>query len=129
MAKSEYFKSKFAWFFKACGCIPVNRDGNDKAASNKALEILKSKRALGIFPEGTRNKTKEKLLPFKFGAVSLAKKSDAYIVPFAITGEYKFRSKNLTIRFGKPFKATDNLENDNKKLQDTVLKLMKKSVK
>jgi len=45
------------------------------------------------------------LLEFKPGAATLAKKTDAYIVPFGLTGEYKFRSKTLTIRYGEPFKA------------------------
>lgn len=37
----------------------------------------------------------------------MAKKTDAYLVPFGITGDYTFRSKNLVIRYGKPFKVTD----------------------
>ena len=72
--------------------------------------------------------TKEFLLPFKFGAVSMAKKTDAYLVPFGITGDYKFRSKNLTYRFGKPFKVTNmDLEDANKRLANAIGNLMKKS--
>ena len=108
MAKKEYFDGKFAWFFKFVGCIPVNRQIKDEKAKETALEVLKHDGAIGIFPEGTRNKTKDKfLLPFKYGAVSMAKKTNATIVPFGITGDYKFRSKNLTIRFGVPFKVGD----------------------
>ena len=61
MAKKEYFDGKFAWFFKLAGCISVNRSIKDTDASNKALELLKLGYAVGIFPEGTRNRTKEKL--------------------------------------------------------------------
>ena len=101
MAKKEYFDSKLAWFFKFVGCISVNRSIHDKEATKQALDILKSGGAIGLFPEGTRNKTKDKLLlPFKFGAVSMASKTNATIVPFGITGDYKFRSKNLTIKYG-----------------------------
>ena len=52
--------------------------------------------------EELRNKTKEFLLPFKFGAVSMAKKTNSRIVPFGISGDYKFRSKNLRVVIGKP---------------------------
>ena len=102
MAKKEYFDGKMAWFFKLVGCIPVNRSIKDNNATKRALEVLNNGYALGLFPEGTRNKTDKFLLPFKYGAVSMAKKTDAYLVPFGVTGDYKFRSKNLVMRFGKP---------------------------
>ncbi len=131
MAKKEYFDSaKTCWFFKGTGCIPVNRSIHDEDAKGQALEVLKSGNALGLFPEGTRNKTDAFLLPFKFGAVSMAQKTDSYLVPFGITGDYKFRSKNLMVRFGKPFKVNDmSLEEANDKLYKTVEKLMKQNLK
>ena len=129
MAKKEYFDGKFAWFFKLVGCIPVDRSKKDSHATEEALKVLNNGWALGLFPEGTRNKTKEFLLPFKFGAVSMAKKTNATIVPFGITGDYKFRSKNLTIRFGKPYKIKQDLETENKKLESIVGSLMKENLK
>lgn len=129
MAKKEYFDGKFAWFFKLAGCIPVDRSKKDENAKNSGLEVLRNGEVLGLFPEGTRNRTENFLLPFKFGAVSMANKTDSYLVPFGITGDYKFRSKNLTIRFGKPFKACDDLEKANKKLEEEVAKLMRQNLK
>ena len=131
MAKKEYFDGKMTWFFKLVGCIPVDRSIKDHNATDKALKILNNNGAIGLFPEGTRNKTKDIfLLPFKFGTVSMAKKTNATIVPFGLTGEYKFRSKNLTIRYGKPFKVGDmDLEKANKKLYDEVENLMKENLK
>ena len=69
------------------------------------------------------------LLPFKFGAVSMAQKTDAYLVPYAITGEYKFKGDNLVVRIGKPFKVEkdDDLEKANKKLRKVVLDLIKEN--
>ena len=130
MAKREYFDSKKTkWFFKWTGCISVDRSRKDNDAVNAALDVLKDGGAIGLFPEGTRNKTKEFLLPFKFGAVSMAKKTDAYLVPFGITGDYKFRSKSLTIRYGKPFKITNmDLEKANELLYNKVENLMKESL-
>ena len=129
MAKKEYFDDKkVAWFFKSTGCISVNRQIHDSDAKDMALSVLKEGGAIGLFPEGTRNKTDKFLLPFKFGAVSMAKKTDAYLVPFGVTGDYKFRSNNLVYRFGKPFKVTNmELPEANKRLENAIGNLMKKS--
>ena len=126
MAKKEYFDNKkVAWFFKKTGCIPVDRSKKDDKAVTAALSVLKDAGAIGLFPEGTRNKTEKFLLPFKYGAVSMAKKTNAYIVPFGITGDYKFRSKNLKIRYGKPFKVGEmDLQEANEKLYNEVKNLM-----
>ena len=131
MAKKEYFDDKKTkWFFKGTGCISVDRSKKDEDATKQALEVLKDEGAIGLFPEGTRNKTKQFLLPFKFGAVSMAKKTNATIVPFGITGDYKFRSKNLTIRYGTPFKVGNmTLEEANNKLYKEVERLMKENLK
>ena len=111
MAKKEYFDGKFAWFFKLVGCIPVNRSIHDSNAKDKAITILNNGGAIGLFPEGTRNKTNDTLLlPFKFGAVSMAQKTNATIIPSALTGDYKFHSKNLIIRFGKGFKVPKDMD-------------------
>lgn len=129
MAKIEYFRNfKTKWFFEMTGCIPVNREVHDDNAKSEALKVLNKRLALGLFPEGTRNKTKESLLPFKYGAVSMARKTNATIVPFAITGTYKFRTRDLKINFGKPYKIeSDNIEAENEKLYNIILELIKKS--
>ena len=128
MAKKEYFDGKMGWFFRLVGCISVNRQIKDTAATNAALDVLKRGGAVGLFPEGTRNKTKDVfLLPFKFGAVSMARKTGATIVPFGLTGDYTFRSKNLMIRYGTPFKVDENMDlsEANDKLFHEVESLMK----
>ncbi len=55
MAKKEYFDSKFAWFFKASGCISVDREHHGGTSKELAKEVLDDGYALGIYPEGTRN--------------------------------------------------------------------------
>lgn len=126
MAKKEYFDDKkVAWFFKISGCISVDRKNKDREAASKAINLLNNGQAVGLFPEGTRNRTDAILLPFKFGAVSMAKKTNAYLVPFGIKGDYKFRS-GVTIKFGKPFKVGKmNLEVANKKISRDIKKLMR----
>jgi hypothetical protein len=57
----------------------------------------------------------------------MAKKTDAYIVPVGITGTYKFRSKDLVVKIGEPFKVGDmSLEEANDMLKDKILELMEK---
>lgn len=131
MAKKEYFDGKFAWFFRAGGCISVDREAHDGVAKGEAIDVLKQGGAIGLYPEGTRIKTKEKLLlDFKYGTVSMADKTDATIVPYAITGDYKFRSKNLMIRFGKPFKVENgDKEKAHQKLRKEIEKLIYENLK
>jgi len=148
LAKKEYFDGEHSlfgepskvgnaiskWLVKnAKMVIRTDRNANTEDAKNAALDVLKNGKALGLFPEGTRNKTKEFLLPFKFGAVSMAQKTGASIVPFAITGEYKkrlFKRGNLNIRFGKPFKVPKDmeLEKANEKLYNIISELKKEGL-
>ena len=132
MAKKEYFDNfKTRWFFRMVGCISVDRENHEEAkkAKEKAISILKNGGAIGIFPEGTRNKTDAFLLPFKYGAVSMAKKTDATIVPFAVTGKYE-KGGNLMVRFGEPFKVTDmTLEEANDKLFNVIKSLKEENLK
>ena len=61
----------------------------------------------------------------QFGAVSFSKKTNALIVPFAISGDYKFRSKNLKVKFGKPFRVGNMpLEKANEKLYNEINSLL-----
>ena len=129
MAKSEYFKGKFAWFFKITGCICVNRNGHDDEAKSTANAVLSNGGALGIFPEGTRNKTDNLLGEFKYGAASLACKNEAMMVPVAVTGEYKFRSKTLCSRIGEPFSTKGmTVEEVNAHLHNEIVKLINENL-
>ena len=131
MAKKEYFEGKLAWFFKLVGCIPVDRGNSEDTSKEIALEILKEKGAIGIFPEGTRNKTYDTLLlPFKYGTVSMSKKTNAWIVPCVVTGDYCFRSKNLMIRFGTPFQVGEKeYDEANKILKNDMERLIEENLK
>ena len=123
MAKKEYFDDfKTRWFFKMVGCISVDRENHEEAkkAKEKAINILKKGGAIGIFPEGTRNKTDA----FKYGAVSMAQKADATIVPFAVTGKYE-KGGNLLVRFGEPFKVTDMTKEEANEKLFNVIKTLK----
>ena len=62
-------------------------------------------------------------LPFKYGAVSMANKTNARIVPFVITGDYKFRSKNLKVVIGEPIDPEEDLEVANEQLRNTMISM------
>lgn len=125
LAKKELFKSKISnAFFRSMGCIPVDRKIHDENAKSEAIEVLKNNEVIGIFPEGTVNRTNDIILPFKYGAVSFAKKTGAYIVPFTITGKYKLFRRSIKITYGKPYKVTDDLEIENEKLMNIITKML-----
>lgn len=108
LAKKELHDGPFGWFFKAVGSIPVDLDAkHNKGALNSAVNYLNEGYAINISPEAGRNYTNEILLPFKPGAVVMAKRTGCKIIPYSITGDYKFRSKNLKICYGEPLDVSD----------------------
>lgn len=125
LAKKELFKSKISnRFFRSMGCIPVDRKIHDENAKSEAIDVLKNNGVIGLFPEGTINRTNDIILPFKYGAVSFAKKTGAYIVPFTITGKYKPFRKSIKITYGKPYKVTNDLESENEKLMNIIKNML-----
>lgn len=126
LAKIELCKGKIkTWFFKNVGIIPVDRSKKNPEVIKAGCEYLNMGEVIGIFPEGTINRTDDIIMPFKYGAVKMAKETKTYIVPFAISGNYKFLKKSIVVKFGKPYKLKDDIEIENKKLEDKVIKLLK----
>ena len=69
-------------------------------------------------------------MDFKFGAASLACKSEAKVLPVAVTGDYKFRSKNLTARIGEPFSVEGmSVAEVNYELKERIANLIKENLK
>lgn len=123
LAKEEMWHNVGGWIVvKAMGCIPVNRKIHDKDALISAYKHLNSGRCIGIFPEGTINRTDDIVMPFKIGAVKMCSETGASLVPFVITGEYKWFRKGIKIEFLKPRKVSDDLTLENEKLMDAVSK-------
>lgn len=98
MAKKELFDLIILKdIFSKMGAFPIDRTGADIKAIKQALRILKNNEVLGIFPEGTRNKTESIILTFKDGVTTLATKTNSLIVPFGISGRYKRNKVRLNI--------------------------------
>lgn len=126
LAKKDLHDGKFGWLFKAVGTIPVDlKAKSNKDALNSAIDYLQQGSLINVSPEAKRNYTSEILLPFKVGAVVMAKRTDSIIIPYSITGDYRFRSKNLKITFGEPFDvSTYTVEDANNILFEKVKKLI-----
>lgn len=120
LAKSELMKPPLKWFFAPFGIIPVHRGQKDKAALSSAIEVLEDDKVIGIFPEGKVNEARGTLLPFKFGAVKMAQVTNSKVVPFVITGRYKFFRKSIKIKFFEPVTISENLEESNQILWNIV---------
>lgn len=128
IAKKELLDGKFGWFYKKIGIIPVDRTSHDnKKSLEEAINELNKGEVIAIFPEGTFNKTEYIVKPFKIGAVYLASKTDASIVPFAIKGDYKWFRRGITIEFGKPYNIEDkkDLRKENITLTNKVVRLLR----
>lgn len=127
MAKEELFKGLRGAILDEIGMIKVFREDKTKNASSmlKAEEILEKQGVIGVFPEGTRNRTNQKLLNFRKGAVKLAQKTDTNIVPFAIKGKYRLFGNELKLVFGAPINVSQmDLEIANGHLQKEVERLL-----
>ena len=127
MAKESLFKGVHGKLFEGIGLIKVYRTKSNPGAVIEAEEILKQGGTVGIFPEGTRNKTEEELLKFRHGAVAIAQKANAPIIPFAIKGKYRLFRKGLTIEFGEPVDVSKmKTEEANNYIRNEVLELLRK---
>ena len=126
LAKKDLHDGVFGWFFRLIGTIPVDLHAeHNKDALLSAVEYLNHGAAINVSPEAKRNYTDEILLPFKFGAVVMAKRTNTNIVPYSITGEYKFRSKDLKITFGEPLNLAElSVEEANQLLFEKVKKML-----
>ena len=127
MAKETIFKGLHGLILKEMGLIKVYRTRNNPKAIEDAEKVLTRGGTVGLFPEGTRNKTEEELLKFKHGAVVIAKNTNTPIVPFYINGKYKVFRKGLELHFGNPIDVSNmTIEEANNYLREEVLKLSRK---
>lgn len=127
MAKKEVFDIMFfKIILNKMGTFPVNRNNVDISAIRTSLKILKENEVLGIFPEGTRNKSDDILLPFKGGVTKIASRANKLIVPFGISGEYKL-GKEIDLNIGEPIdiKSIEKQE-QTKYLEERVKELVLK---
>ena len=129
MAKKELYNNKlFGYLFLKYGSFPVDRDGPGIAAIRESLTRLKNGEVLVIFPEGTRSRG-QGMGEFKEGAVMLAAKSGAKVLPMYINSREKLFTR-IHVNIGEAFslpetKRVDSayLSQNTKIIRDKVLEL------
>lgn len=126
LIKREYEERKIGNLMRQVGTIFVERDDkkSGKSAQNLMIQTLMHGGNIMLFPEGTRNKTADLLLPFKYGAVYMAQVTGAPIISIAIT---RISKRKNVIKIGECMKIspTDSLEMCNKKLQEQMTILIR----
>lgn len=107
IAKKEICDKRIGRFVtKAFGAIPIDRGKTDLHGMRTIISTLKNGEGIGIFPEGTRNKTGDDLQEVKSGVVMFAVKSDTPIVPVMIYKKTKFFRRNY-IYIGEKFDLSE----------------------
>lgn len=120
LAKVELFKGIEGVVVRNMGCIPVNRKIHDKDSLKNAKDVLNADQVIGIFPEGTINRTDDVVMPFKIGAVKMSSDTDSLLVPFIITGKYRVFGKGICIEFLESRKISKNLDMENEKIMREI---------
>lgn len=96
--KAEFRKLAFLrWVFDELDCVPVRRGDIDINATKTILRLLHEDRAVFMFPEGTRNPSRDALQEFRTGAALFALKTHSPIRPFYIWDKTKALHKNYII--------------------------------
>ncbi len=130
MAKAELFRIPlFGPLIKAVGAFPVKRGGVSKEAIRTAISLLQEGHVMGIFPEGTRN---ESVGMGKRGAVTMAIRAKALVVPVALVGDYRLFRKMIAV-YGAPIDlgpyaeqgTTESLEEATELIMSRIREMLK----
>lgn len=123
MAKIELLKNPILkWLAYLFDVIPVKRGKKDLNAMKQSLKALEQGHILGIFPEGTRNKT-NKPIKAKTGTAYMALRTGSKVLPVGIkTG----KSHKVIVNIGKPLDySKEKTKNPEKELlEQTTTQIM-----
>ncbi len=102
MAKKELFEIPvLGAVIRALGAYSVDRRGSAAAAIKRSLQVLERGEAIGIFPEGTRNRNRT--VPPQTGVALLASLAQAPVVPACVLGtDQALRLARVDVAFGPP---------------------------
>ena len=125
-------------WMKRLYCLFLDRTDMKKGLKTilTGIDQIKAGISMCIFPEGTRNKTADEMLPFKAGSLKLSEKTGCPIVPMAITNSAdilenhfpKVKPTHVILQYGTPI-YLDQLSADDRKhlatyTQNTVHELL-----
>lgn len=122
-------------------CLFIDREDVKEALKTilAGIENVKNGISMCIFPEGTRNKTSDLLLPFKEGSFKIAEKTGCAIVPMAITNSAEIfenhfpwiKSVPVVLEYGKPIYPNELDKETKKKIgahcQEIIAEMLEKN--
>lgn len=113
-------------WMKRLHCLFINREDVKEALKTilAGIDNIKNGISMCIFPEGTRNKTDDLLLPFKEGSFKMAEKTGCAIVPMALTNSAdilenhfpRVAKTHVILEYGKPIYPKELDKETKKKL-------------
>ena len=106
MVDKKLYRYEF-WrkFFRRVGTFDIDPEKSDLRAVMVAVELLRKKYNVVIFPEGKTHKYKV-YVPFKKGVPGISLLGNAKLVPFGINGSY-IPGARLQINFGEPIDLSE----------------------
>jgi len=123
LTMAEFFRPPvLGLLLRSIDAFPAERDRADLKTIRSAIQRLRNKRAVGIFPEGGIRDGARSLLegaPLRAGAATLAQIAGVPIVPCVILGSDRFYSQKqwlpfrrtpIWIAFGKPISCFPEVE-------------------
>jgi len=97
MAKDDLWHNRWLGaFLAAMGAFPVNREGPDRLALDRAQAVLERGDVLILFPEGTR-RSGPVVEDLHEGAAFLAARTGAPVVPIGIGGSSRIMPKGVKV--------------------------------
>lgn len=116
----------FNMWMKRLNCLFLERDDLRQGLQIilTAISHIKNGISMCVFPEGTRNKASDTMLPFKEGSFKIAQKTNCPIIPMAITNSsailedhFPFiKATHVILEYGKPIYINDLSKEDLKRL-------------
>jgi 1-acyl-sn-glycerol-3-phosphate acyltransferase len=130
------FKLLSVWM-RNLHCVFIDRDNVKESlkAILTSIDMIKNGISVCIFPEGTRNKTEEDLLPFHEGSFKIASKAGCPIVPITINNsealfekQYpRMKKAHVIVEYGKPIYINELPKETQKSLSAYVQNIIRET--
>jgi 1-acyl-sn-glycerol-3-phosphate acyltransferase len=115
MARDTLFSTPLArWLLTGVQVLPMDRTRGDVGALRKGINLLKSGKVLGLFPEGTRSPNGE-MQSAKGGIGFLISKASVRVVPAYVDGSFqafpkgakRIKRGRVRVFYGKPIEPSE----------------------
>lgn len=117
-------------WMKRLYCLFLDRQDMKKGLKTilTAIEQVKNGISMCVFPEGTRNRTQEVMLPFRAGALKISEKTGCPIIPMAISNSAEIlenhfpviKKTHVILQYGDPIFPKELPKETQKHLSDYV---------